>query len=366
VTLWVTRRTFASLFAAGLAAAALLSIGGCTGLAYYSQSISGHLAMVRAARPVAEVLADSSTTADTRRRLEVALKARQFASRELHLPDNASYTRYADLQRQFVVWNVIATPALSLTPQTWCFAVAGCVSYRGYFDKAEAERFAADLRNQGLDVNVAGVPAYSTLGKTEWLGGDPLLNTFIRYPEAEVARLIFHELAHQIVYLAGDTTFNESFAVAVEREGLRRWLALPENAAQRALQESFATRRTGFLRLLREARGELVGIYASTQSDALKLQAKQAALTRLRERYAAQKVAWHGFSGYDGFFAQDLNNAHLAAIATYTEHVAAFERILEDEQRDLPRFFDRVRALAALSPAERGQQLAVNRAVRTP
>ena len=350
-------RSLAAVIVVGLAVAGLLGVGGCTGLAYYSQSIGGHLAMVRAARPVAGVLSDPATTADTRRRLEIALKARQFAIGSLNLPDNASYTRYADLQRPYVVWNVIATPALSLTPQTWCFAVAGCVSYRGYFDEAEARRFAAELAAQGLDVNVAGVPAYSTLGKTEWLGGDPLLNTFIRYPEAEVARLIFHELAHQVVYVPGDTSFNESFAVAVEREGLRRWLALPENAAHRAAQERFATRRTEFLQLLHEARAQLQTAYARASTDAEKRAAKRAAFAQLRARYQAKKADWQGFSGYDGFFAQELNNAHVAAIATYTEHVGAFERILQEEQRDLPQFFKRVREWAALDAMARRKHL---------
>ena len=207
---------------AGLALATAL--GGCS-LGYYAQSVGGHLDLMQRARPVEQWVADPATPDALRERLRLAQRLRAFASDELKLPDNASYRRFAHLDRNAVVWNVVATPELSLTLQTWCFPVMGCVGYRGYFQRAPADQLAADLRAQGLDVSVYGVPAYSTLGWTNWLGGDPLLSTFIRWPESELARLLFHELAHQVVYVADDTAFNESYATAVERLGLQRWLA---------------------------------------------------------------------------------------------------------------------------------------------
>ncbi|MDE2456588.1 MAG: aminopeptidase, partial [Burkholderiales bacterium] len=206
---------------------------GCSTAGYYAQALGGHLAVLRKSRPVSEWLADPATPAPLRARLELAERMRDYAVTALGLPDNASYRRYADLGRSAVVWNVVAAPELSLTLETWCFPVMGCVGYRGYYDKAAAEALGAELKAQGWEVEVYGVPAYSTLGWSNWLGGDPLLNTFIDWPDGELARLIFHELAHQVVYVKGDSTFNESFAVSVEQEGVKRWLAAHGTDEQR-------------------------------------------------------------------------------------------------------------------------------------
>jgi len=216
---------------AGLAA---LCLGGCANLGYYWQSASGHLALMNASRPVNEWLADTATPDTLKARLALSQRIRDFAATELHLPDNPSYRRYADLKRRAAVWNVVAAPPYSLTLHTWCFPVTGCVGYRGYFKEADARAEAARLSALGLEASVYGVPAYSTLGWMNWAGGDPLLNTFMHYPEGELARLIFHELAHQVVYAKDDTMFNESFATAVERLGGARWLAAHASDAARA------------------------------------------------------------------------------------------------------------------------------------
>jgi len=214
----------------GLAAAVLLLAGGCESIGYYRQAIEGHLGVMASARPIDAWLADPSTSPALRERLETARRIRQFASRELGLPDNGSYLSYADLGRPFVAWNVFAAEEFSVEPKKECFPFAGCVSYRGFFAEEEARRHAAQLREAGYDVHVAGVPAYSTLGWFE----DPLLSSFILYSDAQLARLIFHELAHQMVYAGGDTTFNESFAVVVEEEGVRRWLEAEGRSAELA------------------------------------------------------------------------------------------------------------------------------------
>jgi predicted aminopeptidase len=214
--------------------ALVLLLAGCADTRYYWQSVSGHLQLLQAARPVSQWLADPQTPPELRQRLELAQRMRTFAVTALDLPDNPSYHRYADLQRQAVVWNVVAAPPLSLTLKTWCFPVLGCVSYRGYFDEAQARQEAAALQAQGLEVTVYGVPAYSTLGWMNWAGGDPLLNTFIGYPEGELARLLFHELSHQVLYARDDTMFNESFATAVERLGGAMWLQSHGSAQARA------------------------------------------------------------------------------------------------------------------------------------
>jgi predicted aminopeptidase len=230
--------------------AVCLGTAGCSTAGYYAQSIGGHLALLSAARPVGDWLGEASTPEPLRQRLALAQRIRDYAVAELKLPDNASYRRYADLRRPAAVWNVVAAPELSLTLKTWCFPVVGCVGYRGYFDRSDAETLAAQLRAEGYEAAVYPVPAYSTLGRLNWLGGDPLLSTFIRYPEGELARLVFHELAHQVAYASDDTTFNESFATAVERLGGARWLAQAGDAAR-----DDAARAGGARSRLRQRRG---------------------------------------------------------------------------------------------------------------
>ncbi len=337
-----------------LALCALL-LGGCSATldpGYYWQSVSGHLHMVRAARPVDEWLADAQTSEALRHRLAQAQHLRRFAVTELGLPDNASYTRYADLKRRAAVWNVVAAPDDALTPKQWCFLALGCVGYRGYFDEAEARAFAQRVRAQEatLEVGVYPVPAYSTLGWTNWMGGDPLLSTFIGYPEGELARLIFHELAHQVVYVRDDTMFNESFATAVERLGGARWQATASEAA-RADYARFDERRQRFRVLARQTRAALQAAYALPERTQ-RLAAKQVAMAEFRAGYEALKRGWQGYAGFDAWASQ-ANNALFAAQAAYDDLVPAFEALFEREGRDFPRFYDAVRVLARLPKDER-------------
>ncbi len=361
--------------AVALAALAAL-LGGCSPLGYYAQSVSGHLGIVRAARPVSDWLADPATPAPLRARLELAQRIRDFAVVELHEPDNASYRRYADLRRGAAVWNVVAAPELSLELRTWCFPVVGCVGYRGYFDRADAAAMAERLRADGLDVEVYGVPAYSTLGMLPGrLFADPLLNTFIEVPEGELARLIFHELAHQIAYAKGDTTFNESFATAVERIGVARWLderpptdadldAPRQEAHQddrgdeaRAQDQRREARRHDFRALTMRYRDQFDALYRSPTSDAAKRQGKAALLAELRADYTVLKTTrWNGYAGYDRWFAE-ANNASFGVLAAYEQWVPAFERLFTRLDGDFPAFYAEVRRLAALPVGERHAEL---------
>lgn len=341
-------------FAFGAAVVAALAAAGCTTVEYYSQAVFGHLDVVRRAQPVEPTLVDPATPADLRQRLERALAARDFASRELALPDNGSYRRYADLGRPYVVWNVFAAPELSVVPVESCFPVAGCVTYRGYYAREDADRHAASLRAQGYDIHVGGVPAYSTLG---WFD-DPLLNTFIHYPTAELARLIFHELSHQVVYVKGDTTFNESFAVAVEREGLRRWFERHGSEADRASYARLQRMRDEFVGLSLAYRKQLAELYAGSGTVEEKRAGKARLLAAMRADYESLKAGWGGFAGYDRIFADGVNNAFLASVATYTEHVPAFTALLEREDRDFARFYAAVRDLAKLDKPARDAKLA--------
>jgi len=326
-------------------------------LDYYFQSVRGHVGLLQASRPIDEWLTDSRTASDLKVRLARVREIREFASTELGLPDNDSYRHYAHLNRAYVVWNVFAAPPNALRLREWCFPIAGCVAYRGYYDQATAEALAQQLRTVGWDTYVAGVPAYSTLGWTP----DPVLSTFIQHSEAEVARLIFHELAHQWLYVQDDTAFNESFATAVEREGVRRWLERRAEPDLTRAWEILRARRATFLGLLAQARARLIEAYskASTTEDALNT--KRLEIAALRADYARLQAdpasPLYGFRGYDGYFSQDLNNAHLAAFALYTQWVPAFDKLLLDHGRDMRTFLAEVRRLAALPPAERNRQL---------
>ena len=335
-------------------------LAGCADTRYYYQSVSGHLQLMQASRPVADWLADPQAPAGLKSRLALAQQIRAFAVTELKLPDNPSYQRYADLQRRAVVWNVVAAPEFSLTLKTWCFPVAGCVGYRGYFNEAEARSEAAALQQAGLEVSVYGVPAYSTLGWLNWAGGDPLLNTFIRYPEGELARLIFHELAHQVLYVSDDTRFNESFATAVERLGAQRWLAQRGSDQARREDAELTQRRRQFRALTLATRSRLTAIYQPNQASAPDAKGqgamKKEAMQTFRANYATLRQGWGGYAGFDAWVA-GANNAAFGAQAAYDELVPAFEALFAREGQHWPRFYDAVRRLAALPAPERARAL---------
>jgi len=332
----------------------LAGLAGCSSLGYYVQAARGQWSVLSSARPIDEWLVDPEASPELKQRLRQAREIRAFASRELSLPDNRSYTRYADLKRSAVVWNVFATPELSTTLKTWCYPVFGCAAYRGYFARADADRLGATLAGQGFDVSVAPVPAYSTLG---WFA-DPLLNTFINQPEPELARLIFHELAHQVVYVGDDTVFNESFATAVEREGVRRWLLAKGTPEQRIQWPLMQQRRAQFLELLTSTRSALDQTYVQSIDEDAKRERKQAAFAELQASYRRLRDgAWQGYAGYDRFFDRSLNNAHLAAIGAYFDRVPAFEALMQHTGGDLPAFFREVRRLADLRKEARDVEL---------
>lgn len=332
-----------------LALPLLLLLSGCAQLAYYAQSVRGQLDIWSREKPIAALIEDTATPPALHDRLALVLKAREFASSELALPQNDSYRRYADLERSYVVWNVFAAPEFSIQPVQWCFAFAGCVNYRGYFAKADAEAFARAAAAQGHDVHIGGVAAYSTLG---WFA-DPVLNTFVNYPPAEVARIIFHELAHQVVYVKDDTVFNESFAVAVEREGLRRWLARYGSDAERETAQKMQRYRADFLRLLHAYRARLAKLYTQRIAPEAMRAAKQQQFADMGRDYDALKSAWGGYAGYDRWFAQTPNNALLASVSIYTQHVPAFEALLQQHNGELTAFYAAVRALARLEKPAR-------------
>jgi predicted aminopeptidase len=340
--------------------AAAVALAGCSAVDYYWQGIAGQADLLARAKPIAEVI---ETTPDPalKARLARVQAIRAFASSELGLPGNRSYTDYADLGRPFVVWNVFAAPELSLAPRQWCFPVAGCVAYRGYFAESDARAEAARLAASGDDVHVSGVPAYSTLGYF----ADPVLSTFIRYREAELARLVFHELAHQVVYVKDDTSFNESFATAVEEEGVARWVAAEGRSRDPAEVAALAAdvargqrRRAEYRALMATTRERLAVLYGGTAGDDEKRAGKAAVFAQLRAEIARGNGASDAAAPFERWLAAGANNAGVAAASLYADRVPQFRSLLDAENRDLPRFYDRVKALAALPRAERDRALA--------
>lgn len=351
-----------------LALLACLALAGCAhtegALGYYWQSVQGHARLLQAARPLDEWIANESTPAPLRARLQLTQRARHFAVQELGLPDNASYRSYADLGRSAAVWNVVAAPPYALELHRWCFPFTGCIGYRGYFQEADAQAEGARLAAQGLEVDVYGVPAYSTLGYLDWAGGDPLLNTFIGWPEGEFVRLLFHELAHQVVYAQGDTLFNESFATAVERLGTERWLATQARPEVRQAFAASEERRQAFRALTRATRARLAEIYEQNKAPAHDSQAlnamKSGAMQDFRAQYAVLRERWLAqgarVEGYDRWVAQ-ANNASFAAQAAYDAWVPAFEALFAQQGQRWDAFYDAVRHLAALPQDERHARL---------
>ncbi|QLC73035.1 aminopeptidase [Pseudomonas sp. LPB0260] len=330
---------------------AALLLGGCSTLDYYAQLARGQLELLRARQPVEALLADPATAAALRERLALALQARRFASAALGLPDNRSYRLYADVQRPYVLWNLFATAEFSVEPELHCFPVAGCVAYRGYYRQGRARGAAALLRHQGLDTYIGGVEAYSTLG---WFD-DPLLNTMLAWSDERLVAVIFHELAHQQLYVADDTAFNESFASFVEYEGLRQWRAARGLAAVNAQSEQ---QRAQFTELVLASRERLRALYARDLPAPAMRTAKQAEFERLRRDYRTlRERQWGGVGRYDAWIEGPLNNAKLLPFGLYDRWVPAFARLFGEVGGDWPAFYRRVALLGELSPEKRSEAL---------
>lgn len=324
-----------------------LPLSGCGSL-YLAQAAAGQWRVMAAREPIPTVLADPATPPQLRARLEEVTAVREFATHALGLPDNASYRQYAALDRRYVVWNVVAAPEFSVAPKEWCFPIAGCVAYRGYFSERSARDYALSLESRSYDVVVGGVAAYSTLGKF----ADPVLSTMLAYGDEQLAAVIFHELAHQVVYVPGDSAFNEAFAVTVEQEGLARWLEARGRSRDLAAWRQRLAVQAEAAGLYTSYRRALQRLYAGNLDPTAMRADKRAILARL----AGDLRALEARSGVPVAYAHvdaGLNNAHLASIATYYDCVPGFERLLAAAERDLPRFYAAVKALAAKPPEVR-------------
>jgi predicted aminopeptidase len=335
----------ASIRASVAIALIVTSSGGC----YLLQSAQGHLELMSKREPIAGVIDEPKTPAALRVQLQSVTAIRDFASRTLGLPDNGSYRKYADIGRPYVVWNVVAAPEFSVDPKQWCFPIVGCVAYRGYFVESRARRFAAGLHAKGIDVVVGGVAAYSTLGHFD----DPILSSMVGWNDVELASIVFHELTHQLLYVPNDASFNEALATTVEEEGVRRWLQQQDRVKDLADHLVQQRRYLEVIALMNDTRNRLRTLYTSDLPPPLMRERKRQAFEELREAYAALKAPWGAHAPFEAWFAEDINNAHLASIATYFTCVPGFERELKGVGGDLPAFYRRVRQLAKLDQRQR-------------
>ncbi|MGD8470886.1 MAG: aminopeptidase [Desulfobacteraceae bacterium] len=325
----------------------------CRSLPYYDQAINGQMEILRKQEPISDLVDNPETPAQLRKKFEFIQNVRDFAAKELHLPVNDHYLSYVALDRPYVVWNVFAAPEFSLTPKTWCFPLVGCVSYRGYFAEDDARRFGEYLKQEGCDVFIGGAIAYSTLG---WFD-DPVLSTFISLSEPDTAALIFHELAHGLLYIKNDTAFNESFATAVEQEGLRRWLASTNEPKgyEKWLRKHQC--RQNFTKLVSKYRTRLEALYKEDLPLTAKQKQKAAVFAQMKTEFWDLRSDYGGMAAYDAWFNYPLNNAQLISVSTYHNWVPAFNGILAESGGNLEKFYQKCRKLAKLKPAERNRKL---------
>jgi len=302
---------------------------------------------------VACVIANEETSPELRDKLQILVDARQFAVDELGLPDNDSYGTFVETGKTAVTWNVVAATEFSVNPKTWCFPVAGCVSYRGYFDRADADEYAAQLAQENYDVTVGGASAYSTLG---WFD-DPVLDTMLRGGDTRYVSTLFHELAHQVLYVKDDSQFNEAFATFVEQAGMNRWLEQRGEPERIAAYEARQSRIEEFVNLLKATRDDLQATYAQDIDEQTMRLEKAAVFDNMRAEYEALKVTWGGFSGYDNWFKRDLNNARLVAVSTYRRYVPAFYAMYLEAGEDLQKFYEVAKVTADLPFRERRERL---------
>ena len=332
-------------------------MSGCSTVGYYAQAVQGHFQVMGKAQPIDELLKQPDLDPKLKKQLILSKKIRTFAVNQLHLPDNDSYQHYADLGRKYVTWVVIATPEFSMEPKRWCFPVVGCLSYRGYFDENDAIAMADKLRQQQLDVDIAGSQAYSTLG---WFD-DPVLNTLLSRSEPLLAEVIFHELAHQKLYIKDDTAFNEAFAVAVARFGVEAWLKQSGKQGTISKYNQRHRRDKAIKHLLLNTRSNLKVLY-SREIDAQSMRhEKQRAFNAMKNDYTKLKASWNGYKGYDNWMNQDFNNAHLALVATYHQLVPSFTALIKQCNGDIQRFYRHIESYKSLNQVQRREKLQQSR-----
>ena len=343
---------------------ACLLLNGCETISYYGQMVKGHLSILGSRTKIASLIDNEKTSDKLKSKFQLILDTRKFAEEKLLLNAGGNYLHYVDLERSYVVWNVFAAPEFSVKSKKWCYPIVGCASYHGYYHKEDAIRYADTLKAEGYDTYVGGVAAYSTLG---WLN-DPILNTFVNRSDNQLSSLIFHELAHQKLYINGDSTFNESFATVIAQEGLRRWINQSSVEDQNEVQgrntkeqntlkiqfKNKQQRTKEFSALIIKTRKKLENMYQSKLTIENKRKQKTALIKALRQEYKIiKKERWGNYKGYDKWFSLDINNAHLVTISTYHSYTQIMTKKLEQFNHDLSKFYLWCESMSELSNQER-------------
>jgi predicted aminopeptidase len=346
---------------------AVIAVSSCRTVGYYAQAVHGEYQILAHRQPIDKLIANPQTPPKLRQQLQLVQQLRAFAKTELKLPVDGDYDKYVDVHRKYVVWNVQAAPEFSLEPKTWWYPFIGRLEYRGYFSEKAARDCGGRLAKRGFDVYVDGVDAYSTLG---WFK-DPLLNTFIDSSETELAEVLFHELGHKRVFAGGDTDFNEAFATTVGQEGAHRWLRSKCETNLLEKYDAALARNQQFVHLIMATRERLGKVYGDTRDKDGNITAaktppappedlrreKQQIFDDLGRQYSELKTEWGGYSGYDEWFAQELNNAKLNTVANYYDYVPGFQRLLQLNGGDMEKFYVAVERLSKEPKEKRHQRL---------
>lgn len=330
----------------------MVLLSGCANLPYYFQAAQGQWELFSKEQPISHLIANPDTHPRMKEQLMLAQKLSRFARETLLLPTHGSYEHYVNLERPFATWVVFTTPEFSLTPLQWCFPFTGCLGYRGYFKEADAQQFATSLKDKHHDIYVGGSPAYSTLG---WFD-DPLLNTFISWPEARLASLIFHELAHQKLYIPGETAFNESYAEAVSQVGVVRWLENHHTSEALEKWQSYQKKRANFLHIIQKIRAALKKLYDSPRANAVMRTEKKRLLDEgclelknLQEPIDKKTPTLA--------FCTGLNNAKLASVNLYAKWVGAFQKLYQQVGFDMAAFHETAARIGRLEQKQRTNHL---------
>lgn len=308
----------------------------CETISFYTQAVRGQAQITLSRRPIQTVLKDKRTPPELAAKLRLAQRLVAFAESELALDSSGSYQHYTDLKREHVTYIVYGAPEFSLAPKVWWYPVIGGQNYRGYFQEEDANKLVNQLKAQGLDTYTGGVDAYSTLGFLN----DPLLNTFIDYPEVDLAELIFHELTHHRYYEPDNTPKNEALAEVVAREGTRRWLRQQGDREALKTYELRLQRRAQIRQRITLSIGNLEELYARELPEEVMRKKKALELQRLRNDIQALYAGWQ--QKPNNFLSTPLNNARLNAFTTYEAFVPPFEKLLARHNFELESFFQEI------------------------
>ncbi len=331
----------------------LLGAGGCSP-AYVLRAGWEEARILSARRPIRAVIHDTTVARETRDKLRLVLDARDFAERDLGLRAGASYESFAQLHRDTLVLNVLAAPEFALRWKTWWFPIVGHLPYKGYFDFDAARAEAASLAEEGYDVSLRPVSAFSTLG---WFP-DPIMSTTLRLDSLALVETVIHEITHSTYFPTGQADFNESFANFVGHHGAIEFFCeavADESACRRARWRWEDTRVFGHF--FHSILAPLEEVYASSMADDAKRRAKRQVFEEAAERFETEyKPRLH--AQYGSLDPDGLDNAWIISRLLYYTRLDDFERVYESHGSLVPSVEALMRELAAGDPWEALTRLA--------